>query len=586
MLSPLLGLLLLVGAALGLAGLLPEGWSPWVIVPAVLWAPGAGFARALGGDPVRQGITSVVIAGLGAAAAVWMARVLGLGAAGVLAGVTTVWALGHSLPARETERGQGWMWGGRWAALLVLLAIPLRGSDWVRPLEAHWWAEEAEADFSGTLPGVGTGWKTPVEGEGVLQLFPRRSDPELLGPMDGELWLVFQGPVGATMGVGSETLTIRADVTVNEEEGPVPRYQGRGVAAVKWTEGLQPAEPLWFRFSQPEDSSVYLISSGEALWDLHAAGRLRFVHYYQILNMVEQLRWAEELLGRRTVTDVQPPGWSYLLAGPLALAPGLPTANVVMLLYLLFGVFVGFQALQEWKVPPSRVAALLLPALGIQHARLMLEPGSGGLPDSLYAITMLGMVGSLAGRGFSGWMLAGQLLRYPASAVGILAALLAGQPLRLLRALALVVGVAGLFGIYGWASGQLDGWLATVAWETGPEHWHGETNPTVLLSRAPEFYALWLGYSGGIPLLAALAWPGAAAGTGKRGAAVALGTAGGYSLLLCTIDHFPSHYFLPLLWLSGLALLLVSHGSALRRLGLPILALIGLLLSALCMPII
>lgn len=575
-----------MGAALGLAGLLPEGWAPWVVVPAVLWAPGAGFARALGADPVRRGITSVVVGGLGAAAAVCVARALDLGAAGVLAGVTTIWALGHSLPAREARGMPGWWRRGRWAALLLLLAIPLRGSDWVRPLEAHWWAEEAEAEFSGTLPRVGTGWNTPVEEEGALQLFPRRSDPELLGPMEGELWLVFQGPVGATLNVGAETLTIRADVTVNEEEGPVPRYQGRGAAALKWTESLQPAEPLWFRFSQPEQSSVTLIASGEALWDLHAAGKLRFVHYYQILNMVEQLRWAEELLGRRTVTDVQPPGWSYLLAGPLALAPGLPTANIVMLLYLIFGVFVGFQALQGWRVPPTGVAVLLLPVLAIQHARLMLEPGSGGLPDSLYAITTVGMIGSLAGRGFSGWMLAGQLLRYPASAVGILAALLAGQPLRLLRALALVVGVAGLFGLYGWASGQLDGWLATVAWETGPEHWHGETDPTVLLRRTPEFYTLWLGYSGGMPLVAALAWPGAAAGFAKRGAAVALGTAGGYSLLLCTIDHFPSHYFLPLLWLSGMALLLLAEGSALRRTGLPLLGLIGLILSALYVPII
>jgi hypothetical protein len=534
---------------------------------------------------VQRGITSLVAGGVGAAIAVVVARQWGLGAAGVLAGVTTIWAVGHSLPAREEVGEVGWMRRGRWLALLLLLAVPLRGSDWSRPLEAHWWAEEAEEEFSGTLPRVGTGWKGPVEEEGALLLSPRRMDPELLGPMEGELWVVFQGPVGATLAVGDELLSIRADVTVHEEEGPVPRYQGRGAAAWKWSGRLEPAEPLWFRFSHPEDSKVYLISSGDALWSLHAAGELRFVHYYQILNMVEQLRWAEELLGRRVVTDVQPPGWSYLLAGPLALAPGLATANVAMLLYLVLGIFLGLQALAGWKLRPGWPALLLLPVLAIQHVRLMLEPGSAVLPDSLYAVTTVGMVGSLAGRGFSVWMLAGQLMRYPASGVGTIAALLAGQPLRLLRALGLVLGVAALFGLYGWSSGELEGWLATVQWETGPEHWHGETDPAVLLRRAPEFYSLWLGYSGGIPLLALLAWPGATPGPAKRGATVALGTAAGYSLLLCTIDHFPSHYFLPLLWLSGLGLLLLSNGSALRRTGLPLLGLIGLLWSALYVPI-
>ena len=103
-----------------------------------------------------------------------------------------------------------------------------------------------------------------------------------------------------------------------------------------------------------------------------------------------------------------------------------------------------------------------------------------------------------------------------------------------------------------------------------------EADLWVLLGRAPAFFALWFVYSGGTLLLAALRWP-----TGTR---VALGTALLYSLLLCTIDHSPTHYFVPLVQLSALAAACTADSvrSAAARHGLAGLAAGGLLIFLVC----
>jgi hypothetical protein len=148
------------------------------------------------------------------------------------------------------------------------------------------------------------------------------------------------------------------------------------------------------------------------------------------------------------------------------------------------------------------------------------------------------------------------------------------------------------FGVAGWNSGALDGWLATVAWETGPEHWHGNADPTELLARVVPFYETWLAYAGALPVLVglgalAVAVAGDRAGPALRGARVWAGTAALYSLLLCTIDHSPSHYFLPLLHLPVVALACVSSGLPGRwaRVALAAVAVVGLWISVTGVPV-
>jgi hypothetical protein len=110
--------------------------------------------------------------------------------------------------------------------------------------------------------------------------------------------------------------------------------------------------------------------------------------------------------------------------------------------------------------------------------------------------------------------------------------------------------VLGLLG--GAAAGRLGEWAGIVWFEFSPEHWHGDFHPGTLLSRAPEFYETWLRTAGGTPLLALLL---------VRGRALRLLFAAiVYSLLLCTIDHFPTHYFLPLVHLSVIAVAAGSEG--------------------------
>ena len=314
-----------------------------------------------------------------------------------------------------------------------------------------------------------------------------------------------------------------------------------------------------------------MLFRSEALWALHEAGELRFAHYYQLLNMVEQIDWADELYAERRVTDVQPPLPSYVLAGPLGVTRGdIPTTNVVLLFELLLLGVAGVRAIRAWA-PAAPTPALLLPAVvTLQHARMLLEPGSAGQPDTIYTLAIVGTVTGLASQGYEVSGLLAQLSRYPGSLVAFVAALWAGEPRRALRMLGLVVAVAALFGLGGALSGSLGGWLDTVAWETFPEHWHGETDPAVLLGRVPRFYGLWIAYAGGLPLLAALRWP--------KGTRVALGTALTYSLLLCTIDHSPTHYFLPLLHLSAIAAGITSSNLRGRwRIVIPIVGILGAL---------
>ena len=579
---PVLSLLPAVLVVAAREGQLPEWILAMATVPALLFVPGAGFARRLSRDPITRALDAVWISALLLVPAVRVGAWSGAGGDGTLLLVTAAALFGALLPAPTARRLHP---RHRLASLAALVAVVVVMWSWrgalVRPLDRHWFAEVGQReDWHGDAPAEVVGFARTRVGA-AQRLEPRRPALALVGPMEGTVLLLLQGPVGATMDVGVPT-TIDADPTENEEEGPVPRYLERGVATYVSTHRLTAGERLPVTLSDPKESVLYVIPSPAALWDLHADGELRFAHYYQLLNMVEQVRWARELYGQRRVTDVQPPLWSYVSAAPLAITGGdLPTQNFVFVGLLAAVGLVGVQCIRAFA-PGAPLLAFLLPAAAVgEHAKLMLEPGSAGMPDTLYTLALLGAVAALPQRGprYALSSLWAQLSRYPGSAVAAIAAVLDGQPARAARMVAGVLAVAAAFGLAGLATGALDGWLETARWETFPEHWHGNTDPAVLVGRVPAFVATWLAYAGGLPLLAALRWP--------RGTRVALGTALLYGALLATIDHSPSHYFLPLLHLSAVACACTaeSFDTPLLRHGLPALGLLGLLASQSFFPV-
>ncbi len=349
------------------------------------------------------------------------------------------------------------------------------------------------------------------------------------------------------------------------EEGPVRRYLERGTAGLVLEVDLAPGEEL------PVDmggEALYLLPGSEAVWALHAEGELRYTHYYQLLNQVENQVWAQELLESRWFTWNQPPGWSPILASTVLLVgDDLPAANLLFLWVLLL---IGASSLRLCSlVAPGAplMAAAVPPALVAAHGLLMLEPASANFPDSLYAASALGVALSLARRSPTGFGLAGaaaQALRWPGTVLSLMllsgAALFEGlRPGPYLPRLLALVGLGGLIAGLAVASGHADDLAFVLYFETFPEHWHGDYAPASLLPRIPAFYGRWMAYTGGGIGIAALCLGVGAAGPARdRGRALLL-AALAYSALLCTVDHFPTHYFLPLLALTGPA---VVAGSA------------------------
>ncbi|MDP2310331.1 MAG: hypothetical protein Q8P18_30220 [Pseudomonadota bacterium] len=580
---PWIALLPAVLAAVVLTGGRDEIVVAAFAVPALLWFPGRGVARRLSRDPVERIVLAFWVSALLAVPAVLVGMWTGLGGAGTLATAAVFTAASERLrsPRARTLRPAPLLGAAAVIVTVVMLGWAWRGAV-TRPMDDYWWsaaAEDAWADGASTVPPTaGAGWSDRrVVGwpeAAALRLVPRAPDPFLVGPSEGPIVLVLQGPVGAAMRVGAREAIIQSNVVEKREEGPVPRYLARGVTSIALTTQLAAGERLQVRLSNPNKSVLYLLGSADAVWSLHGEGALRFVHYYQLLNMVEQVIWARELYAGRRVTDVQPPLPTYVLAAPMVTAGGeLPTANLVFLFELVMVGIAGVLAIQAWA-PGAPALAWLLPAgAAAMHGKLMLEPSSAMLPDTLYTLGLLGAVAALAqrrGPAYAGFSLLAQLTRYPAGFVVAVAGLLAGAPRRVVQMLVGVVAVAAVFALAGHSTGSLEGWLETLWWETLPEHWHGEADPAVLLGRAPRFYGLWLAYAGGLPLLAALRWP--------RGTRVLLGTAFVYSLLLCTVDHTPSHYFLPLLHLAAAATACTAAACEDPRLrtGIPLLGLLGI----------
>lgn len=571
----MIALALLLLAALGLAVDPPLALKALLVLPGLLLAPGLGYARWLN----RRQHSALQIALDGA----WLSLVMAvptvlLGARlganpWALWGLSVAWALpgvwlgwnADPLPGLRPR-----VLAGLGALLVaVVLWTGLRADELLRPLDAWWWSQHTE-----TLSETPVEW---AEGQGfeVERIgWPEAGaahllDPELDGgtleiQTAGEVMLLLRGPIGSLVQAGqagqwAPAEKVAASVQVQAEEGEVRRYLERGVIALPMS--VRPGT-LDIKLEATGPVEIYLLPGQAAPWSLDEAGVVRFAHYYQLLNLVENQVWAQELLsGERLLTVNQPPLWSFVLAVASAtLSADMPGAGLLFAWVLLL---LGAQALRlvEQLSPRAPLPAWLLPpAMVLVHAELMLQPGSVNFPDSLYAAALVGalsafaMPGGGAGRGrFVLLTLLAGLLRYPGVVAVVLGVALhhwfwpQGRLWPRLRDLGVaVLALAGVFGVVALLSGALGDWLFILWFETVPEHYDNNGEAAAIWARPPAFYWTWLRYTG-FGLLAALP-------LASREGRWALGAAGLYSLLLCTIDHFPTHYFLPLLALSGVSI--------------------------------
>jgi len=575
--------------------------GPWWAVcalglPAILLLPGWGWARWR--DPGASTLQSIVDAtwfGIGLSViGVTLARLTGGGATALWACSGLCLALG--LYTSKDRVRPSLPSGKAIAGFLVLAAtlgsLGLRNSPALsRGLDVGWYHSDAQEKLGEQTPLHATSGWTDMRwigspSEGALAL----SDPEGNGghlelEASGPLLVLLRGPVGGRLRLTDSDGQVRggriqADVTEAEEEGPVPRYLNSGMVGV-WMEAQAGDLHIQVTNAGPT-SQLYVLPGQEAIWALDRSGEARFLHYYQLLNKVENQRWAVETLVDRHLTIHQPPLWSTVLAIPAALTDGeIRGANLLFLLVLMLVGITGL-ALLEAIAPDAPLGAWALPGLysGVLF-QMMAGPGSTNFPDTLYTAALLGGLLALLrttlfehSNRLVGMGLAAGLLRYPGTVVISLWALL--QKILTHRSALPAVGrlwgtvlaVAALVGIAGVTTGQLGEWLQILWFETGPEHYQNNQEAAPLLHRPLAFYtewAQWMGFQGraGLGLwfgvVGIVLWA-------DRNARWILASMLCYSLLLCTIDHFPSHYFLPLVVGMG-----VSMGAACRRFprGLP-----------------
>ena len=519
-------------------------------------------------------------------------------AAQALLGLSGAWALlgliagrRHMLVRSAPQRERI---GGLAVLAVVVALIGWKSGDLARPLDGHWYLKGADNEGHQPLalrPGMGwqsseqVGW--PESGAMMLVPEANQTAPTLVAEerVRGRIIVAVRGPIGSQITIGDKTAVVEASMIEEEDEGPVRRYLTRGVAAVSAHVELEPGQAMAM---EVQGDRVYLFPGTDAVWSMHAAGALRYVNYYQLLNQVENQVWAEEILDSRRFTWNQPPGWSPLLATTVLLVqPDLPGANALFLWVL---VLVGATSVRliSLLAPGAPMLATLIPAgMVASHGLLMIEPGSTNFPDSLFAAALLGVAVSLAAGRTAGFaamgMLAG-MLRWPGV---ITATIIAGvwwwvQRESTAKRVGLLWGLAALGGLAAVAavlSGDAEDLAFILYFETFPEHWHGDHDPMALLRRIPAFYGSWIRYTGGA-LLMALPMVIGAPTAERRALRFLLLSIGLYSLFLCTIDHHPSHYFLPLVGFTGpiLAVAATTLRRPQARGGLVVLWSIGLLI--------
>lgn len=600
---------LVIAGLVATAASVTAGLPWWVIgligLPSILWGPGYGLSCWLNRAGRATELQRLIDAAWIGMALAWLdialLRELGLrgdDAAQALLGLSGAWALlgliagrRHMLVRSAPQRERI---GGLAVLAVVVALIGWKSGDLARPLDGHWYLKGADNEGHQPLalrPGMGwqsseqVGW--PESGAMMLVPEANQTAPTLVAEerVRGRIIVAVRGPIGSQITIGDKTAVVEASMIEEEDEGPVRRYLTRGVAAVSAHVELEPGQAMAM---EVQGDRVYLFPGTDAVWSMHAAGALRYVNYYQLLNQVENQVWAEEILDSRRFTWNQPPGWSPLLATTVLLVqPDLPGANALFLWVL---VLVGATSVRliSLLAPGAPMLATLIPAgMVASHGLLMIEPGSTNFPDSLFAAALLGVAVSLAAGRTAGFaamgMLAG-MLRWPGV---ITATIIAGvwwwvqreSTAKRVGLLWGVVAVGGLAAIAAVMSGDAEDLAFILYFETFPEHWHGNLDPMELLSRVPAFYASWIRYTGGALLLALPMVLGAPTAE-RRALRFLLLSIGLYSLFLCTIDHHPSHYFLPLVGFTGpiLAVAATTLRRPQARGGLVMLWLIGLLI--------
>jgi hypothetical protein len=475
-------------------------------------------------------------------------------------------------------------------ALAVLFLGLWKAADIQRPLHGHWYLDGAgEAEFEGMAPILDEtlAQPHPIEGSdhGAFSFKPSPGGDDLVASTAarGQIAIAMQGPVGSVLAVGSQRAVVSTSVTEVPEEGAVRRYLSDGVAGLLVETDLGVGDGFSIHAG---GNRVFVLPGAESVWAAHANGSLRYIHYYQLLNQVENQVWAQEMLQDRWATLNQPPGWSPLLTIATVLIIDDMQAAAILFLWVL--VLVGASAVRLASVlaPQAPRLAFLVPgAMVLCHGLLMFEPGSYNFPDSLFAAAIVAVSTAIAERR-AGWIaglgIAAGLSRWPGVFLSTLLLLAHWRAFGALQSKALKrlwtwVFVGAVLAAIGAAAGVLDDLLFILYFETFPEHWHGEYAATRLTPRIPGFFALWAAYTGGGLLLAAATALRAVPSPSRSGLRWLIGSIGGYSLLLCTIDHHPTHYFLPLVAVTGVAVVCASDAvqHSVTRMAIPLLCLIG-----------
>jgi len=570
-----------------------------VALAALIVVPGLGFAQRLAGRAAHARTAWLLEAAWVGLAINWfnvaLVRELNIAPGGhmaALVGLAVAWSLIGAWLGRDGPRFETAHPRERLGVGLVLFAVVLVGvwkaPDIARPLHGHWYLDGADAaQFEGSAPVPLGGELRRIEGSDSGAFSIRLTGPELtLTASDsatGQIAIAMQGPVGSALRVGSKEVLVQRSVEERPDEGPVRRYLEFGVAAQLVDVDMQAGDSLVVK---AEGDTLFVLPGAESVWAAHASGDLRFVHYYQLLNQVENQVWAQEMVQDRWATLNQPPGWSpQLTLATLLIVDDMPAGGVLFLLVL---VLVGVSAVRLAVVvaPGAPRVAFAVPAAFVAvHGLLMIEPGSTNFPDSLYAAAVLAAATAIAERRM-GWIagltIAAGLSRWPGVIVASGFLMVHGLVFGAVQWTALKrvwqwVAIGAALTAVGALTGVLQDVLFVLYFETFPEHWHGEYAATRLIPRVPGFYALWTVYTGGGLLLAAAAAGWSNASSARSAARWLLGSVGLYSVLLATIDHHPTHYFLPLVAVTGVAVVAASDALEKRwlRLGLPAAVLLG-----------
>lgn len=512
---------------------------------------------------------------------------------------------------RPTGAQLGW-WG-----LVLLFGAGLTGHHlpyvW-RELSAYWYHPEAfaqpeDGDTGRTLEvqGIsltrGGDWQqVPAERplfslDGVVE--PQVIEIKALSSTSVVLQYLWMGPVGSRLTVDCEDIQQRILIESAPEglegEGPTLRYLDQGLGLIRVNVPVRESRTCRLVPENLVDrqTGTLLDLTEWPVWELVEAAASQgwiLTHYYQILNLAENIQWGRELLSTRWVTLNQPPLWSYVYAAVMVfVGPGLWALNL-----FFFGLVLGLVGLSGAlsrvetgvREPVDYLCGLPLLGIGAMHARIIIASGSTNFPDNLYPLGVLAGIYALwtaQPRGFALSALTTTLIRYPGSAfLALTPALTAwinpGRRRLALQGLlwsgGLVAGLGLLFGLAGLLSGELSNWLGILYFETLPEHFHDQYALAELLPRPLEFYGLLLLYSGYTPVLVVL---GQVLGRSRLARQLLLTTLA-YTGLLCFIDHFPSHYFVTPMYLLGTAFSATLLGlSGWKRWGLLVIGMVGLL---------